>query len=62
MLYAKAIKENRSLESQALSKSLLASNYSGASGNIVFDTHGGVKKEPIFYIVKGMITIIHQQS
>ena len=52
-LYAKCITEAKSFDTQVVQKLMLAEQYDGASGHIVFDSKGGVKKTPTLYKVNG---------
>ncbi len=52
-LYARSIEEARSFDASVVKKILNRQRYDGASGKIVFDEKGGVKKSPFLFRVKG---------
>ena len=51
-LYALAITQAKTFDTSSVKKILPNTQYSGASGKIVFDTKRGVIKSPIFWVVK----------
>lgn len=51
-LYAAAIEAAKTFDPSIVKKGIQASKFRGASGEIVFDAHGGVVKRPQFWIVK----------
>ncbi|RIL09550.1 MAG: hypothetical protein DCC75_06255 [Proteobacteria bacterium] len=61
-LYAKAIAQVGSLEIEKVQAALLNMTHKGASGEIVFDSKGGVRKDPVLYQVKGTKMMPFQPS
>lgn len=51
-LYAQAIKQAGSFDTNKVKEVLLKADYQGASGRIVFDAQGGVIKTPVFWFVR----------
>ncbi len=51
-LYAWAINQAKSLDTNKVKAVLLKADYHGASGRIVFDAQGGVIKTPVFWFVR----------
>ena len=52
MLYAEAIKQSNTFEVSTVKKILAKLKHAGASGEIVFDKHGGVVRTPLFWMVE----------
>lgn len=53
MVYRRAIETAQSLDHQVMIDTLLKTRYSGASGEVVFDSKGGVIKEPVIKFLQG---------
>ncbi len=52
-LYAQVLNRATSIAPRSIIQDLLKTNYDGASGQVVFDTYGGVVRAPSFFIVRG---------
>ncbi len=51
-LYAKAMQDSNTTDPQKVARVLRQLRFTGASGEIVFDAHGGVVREPIVKVVE----------
>ncbi|MCB0333325.1 MAG: ABC transporter substrate-binding protein, partial [Bdellovibrionales bacterium] len=50
-LYAKAMERSKTTDPQVVAQAMHDLRVTGASGEIVFDVHGGVVREPIVQVV-----------
>jgi len=61
-LYALAIRTAMTFDVNQVKDTILGLKYEGASGSITFDSHGGVKKEPVLYVVNGKKMKVLEQT